>query len=120
MKLFGHHGLYKNEQKNGQSFEINAICKKLSIETIEDVDYFPRYIEIESYDGCNINCKMCPLGKDIYDGGGIIPMNLFEKIIDQLSPYREWINLVCLSRNGEPLLNKNLHIMVSKLKNIVM
>ena len=89
--------------------EIDSICNKLSIDKIEDVEYFPRYIEIESYDGCNLNCTMCPLGKDIYDGGGIIPMSLFDKIIDQLSDYTEWINLVCLSRNGEPLLNKNVH-----------
>ena len=27
MMLFGHHGVYENEQKNGQNFEISVSCK---------------------------------------------------------------------------------------------
>lgn len=96
--------------------ELDLISQRLDIKNISQVEYFPRYLEIESYDGCNLNCVMCPLGKDIYDGGGGIPMELFDKIVEQLKDYSEWIKLVCLSRNGEPLLNKNIAKMVKKLK----
>ena len=60
---------------------------------------------------------MCPLGKSIYKPGGAISMELFDKIVSEISKYKDWIKLVCLSRNGEPLLNKNLPEMVKKLKN---
>ncbi len=98
--------------------EIGNIAERLKINDIKEINYFPKYLEIEAYDGCNLNCVMCPLGKDIYDAGGSIPMNLFDNIVDQLKKYSNWINLVCLSRNGEPLLNKKVPIMVKKLKDI--
>ena len=60
---------------------------------------------------------MCPLGKSIYKAGGAISLELFDKIVSEISKYKDWIKLVCLSRNGEPLLNKNLALMVKKLKN---
>ena len=37
---------------------------------IDQINHFARYVEIDSFDGCNLNCVMCPLGKDIYHGGG--------------------------------------------------
>ena len=61
---------------------------------------------------------MCPLGKSIYKGGGAISMELFDKIVSEISHYKDWIRLVCLSRNGEPLLNKNISSMVKKLKDV--
>jgi radical SAM protein with 4Fe4S-binding SPASM domain len=96
--------------------ELNSISKRLDVSEIKDIDYFPRYIEVEAYDGCNFDCIMCPLGKSIYKGGGGITIELFDKIVSEISNYKEWINLVCLSRNGEPLLNKNIATMVKKLK----
>ena len=96
--------------------EIKLINKRLGINSIKDIEYFPKYLEIEAYDGCNFDCIMCPLGKSIYKGGGAISLELFDKIVSEISKYKDWINLVCLSRNGEPLINKNLHIMVRKLK----
>ena len=95
---------------------LHNICERLDIDEIKQVNYFPRYIEIEAFDGCNFDCIMCPLGKSIYKGGGGIPMQLFDKIVSEISEYKNWIRLVCLSRNGEPLLNKNIAIMVKKLK----
>ena len=96
--------------------ELNLINKRLGISDIKDINFFPRYLEIEAYDGCNFDCIMCPLGKSIYKGGGGISLELFDKIVSEISKYKDWINLVCLSRNGEPLLNKNIAIMVKKLK----
>ena len=96
--------------------ELNLISKRLNVSEIKDIDYFPRYIEIEAYDGCNFDCIMCPLGKSIYKGGGGITIELFDKVVSEISEYKDWIKLVCLSRNGEPLLNKNITTMVKKLK----
>ena len=99
-----------------QKKEMELISKRLNIKSIDEVDYFAKYVEIEAYDGCNLNCIMCPLAKDIYDGGGSIPFDLFKKVADELSNYSHWIKLVCLSRNGEPLLNKNISKMIKLLK----
>jgi len=98
--------------------ELIEISERLDIKEIKEIEYFPRYLEIEAYDGCNLNCVMCPLGKDIYDAGGGIPLDLFNEIVEQLRDYSDWIKLVCLSRNGEPLLNKNVPKMVKKLKDV--
>ena len=88
--------------------EVNSINKRLEINNLSEIEYFPRYMEIEAYDGCNFDCIMCPLGKSIYKPGGAISIELFDKIVSEISKYKDWIKLVCLSRNGEPLLNKNL------------
>lgn len=96
--------------------EVNSINKRLEINNLSEIEYFPRYMEIEAYDGCNFDCIMCPLGKSIYKPGGAISIELFDKIVSEISKYKDWIKLVCLSRNGEPLLNKNLPEMVKKLK----
>lgn len=98
--------------------ELELISKELSVKNIDEIDYFARYVELDSYDGCNLNCIMCPLGKDIYKGGGPIPQKLFQKIVDELADYADWIYQVCLSRNGEPLLNKNIASMIKQLKNV--
>ena len=98
--------------------ETQLISKRLDLQTIDQINHFARYVEIESFDGCNLNCVMCPLGKDIYEGGGAIPQKLFKKIVGELAPYADWIKLVCLSRNGEPLLNRNVASMVKQLKDI--
>lgn len=95
---------------------LKNISEKLDINEINEIDYFARYLEIEAYDGCNFDCIMCPLGKSIYKGGGGISLQLFDKIVSEISEYKDWIKLVCLSRNGEPLLNKNITTMVKKLK----
>lgn len=95
---------------------LKNISDRLGINEIKEADHFAKYIEIEAYDGCNFDCIMCPLGKSIYKGGGGISLQLFEKIVSEISGYKDWIKLVCLSRNGEPLLNKNITLMVKKLK----
>jgi MoaA/NifB/PqqE/SkfB family radical SAM enzyme len=97
---------------------LNSYVDKLGLDSIDQSNIFPKYIEIEAYDGCNLNCIMCPLGKDIYKGGGAIDMSLFRKIVSQLENYKDWINNVCLSRNGEPLLNKHVPEMIKLLKDI--
>ena len=98
--------------------ETQLISKRLDVQTIDQINYFARYVEIEAFDGCNLNCIMCPLGKDIYDGGGAISQKLFKKVVAELAPYADWIKLVCLSRNGEPLLNKNIASMIRQLKEV--
>ena len=38
--------------------ELNLINKRLGISDIKDINFFPRYLEIEAYDGCNFDCIM--------------------------------------------------------------
>ena len=74
-----------------QENEIKNINKRLKINSIDEIEYFPKYIEIESYDGCNFDCVMCPLGKSIYKGGGAISSKLFDKVVSEIAPYKDWI-----------------------------
>jgi MoaA/NifB/PqqE/SkfB family radical SAM enzyme len=41
---------------------------------------------------------------------------LFEKIVAELSEYTDWIEMVCLSRAGEPLLDKKIGHHIHRLK----
>ena len=80
-------GLAISDEDKLVSTPLKTILKKKFfdfIKEIKEIEYFPRYLEIEAYDGCNLNCVMCPLGKDIYDaGGGIDSDRTFVKQIVQ-------------------------------------
>ena len=34
--------------------EIELINERLEIKNLNEIEYFPRYLEIEAYDGCNL------------------------------------------------------------------
>jgi len=97
--------------------ELEFISRRLNLKEPEEYFHFPKYIEIETIRGCNAKCIMCPLSKDDTYKKGKIDNSLFSKIVEELSEYSNWINLVCLSRNGEPLLDKGLPKRITELKN---
>lgn len=74
-----------------------------------DIADLPDMIFIESYKGCNLRCRMCPVPDFSNTMNGrkftSMSMNTYEKIIEQISerPRSIWLNQM-----GEPLLNKNL------------
>ena len=95
--------------------ELDKIAKRIGLENISESYTFPKYFEIETIRACNAKCEMCPVWKYPKDYGKM-EKRLFEKISTEMSKYSSWINSVCLSRNGEPLLDKSLSEKIKTLK----
>ena len=70
---------------------------------------------------CNFLCPFCPTGhrKLIHDTGrfqGVMRLELFRKIIDDLAEFDRPIKVLRMYKDGEPFLNKNLAKMVAYAK----
>ena len=96
------------------------IADRLSVDTIEEVLLFPKYFEIETINICNSRCIMCPVDK--WRPGEqkrkIMSRELFNKFVDEVKQYSDWIEKVALFKNGEPLLDVDLVNKIKELKKI--
>jgi radical SAM protein with 4Fe4S-binding SPASM domain len=95
--------------------EMQDIAKRLNLKDIGEALYFPKYFQIETSRICNARCPYCAY--DQWDKS--VPFmsdDLFRKVADELSSYSDWIEWVCLSRAGEPLLDKKITGRVRILK----
>ena len=71
----------------------------------------PYFLTIEPTNFCNLNCVACPSGQgELTRKQGVMPLNLFEKIIDE---NKKSLILIILHFQGEPFLNKNLAEMLN-------
>ncbi len=78
---------------------------------------FPPVVRIEPASSCNLRCKHCPTGLGA-SPKGILSLELFNKILNELEENIEDISTVVLYHGGEPLLNSNLVFFIAQLKNI--
>jgi radical SAM protein with 4Fe4S-binding SPASM domain len=84
-------------------------------ESVEELEKFPRYFEIETVNACNARCPMCTI--DDWDRrDGLMEMELFRKIADEIGKHSETVRRVALYRDGEPLIDKRLATKVQMLK----
>jgi radical SAM protein with 4Fe4S-binding SPASM domain len=77
---------------------------------------FSLYIEPTSW--CNLGCKFCPTGwKHLREQrpNGIMPLDLFKKIVDDIAEFGVKLKKVNLYKDGEPLLHKQFPEMVRYL-----
>ncbi len=70
---------------------------------------------------CNFNCRFCPTGhRDLIDETGryqgVMKMEVFRKIIDDLAEFDAPIKVLRMYKDGEPFLNKNLAAMIRYAK----
>ena len=73
----------------------------------------PNYVQIESTTKCNMKCQTCIRAPgENFD----MPLAFFRSIIDQLRPSRFGTQQVDLTGVGEPLLTRNLILMVKYAK----
>lgn len=77
----------------------------------------PYVIQIEPTNLCNLRCRFCPIGdhlliKQNQVNQGFMKLDLFKKIIKDLSDFPQKIKTLHLYGNGEPLLNNNLSDMI--------
>ncbi|MBI3099633.1 MAG: radical SAM protein [Planctomycetes bacterium] len=78
------------------------------------IDYrYPRTCNIEPTNACNQVCRMCPR-EQATKGVGMMPMDLFRKIIDESALYGP--RNFQLHKDGEPLLHKHIAEMVRYIK----
>lgn len=96
---------------------IQNFAKKIGLKEAEDLNYFPKFLQIEPTSLCNARCQMCPIEEWTRDGE-MMPDVLFDKIVEELKNYSSWIELVTIQMDGEPLIDKNLEKKIKTLKSI--
>lgn len=97
--------------------KIVGYAETLGLKSIEELYYFPKFIQIETIALCNARCVMCPVN-DIKRDERIMQDGLFIKILSELSNFAEWVERVTIQLNGEPLLDKGLEEKIKSLKRI--
>ena len=68
----------------------------------------PERIQLEVVFGCNARCSMCPVDLPTNRNKGVMSMDLFTDIVDEMNPYKNSIEKFDLWGLGEPLLDKGL------------
>jgi len=71
---------------------------------------FPTLVHLEPTSHCNLRCVTCPVTEGLKRDSGHMDLELFKKIIDDLSPY---LLLILLWDWGEPFLNPNIYEMIT-------
>lgn len=71
--------------------------------------YLPLRMWIETTNQCNLRCRVCPNATDTTSERGVMDLNLYESLVDQLQGQSNDINL---SHRGEPLFHPHLETMV--------
>ena len=81
----------------------------------------PFIVFVDPASACNFHCPFCPTGhRDLIDETGryqgVMHLELFRKIIDDLGEFDRPIKVLRMYKDGEPFLNKNLAQMVAYAK----
>lgn len=97
-----------------------AVAKRIFLNDLSECEKFPKYITIETVNGCNASCIMCPRGKERNKVFQYMDDETFDKIIQELKQYKDWIEMIVITGEGEPLLDKKLPDRIRKLKDIGM
>jgi radical SAM protein with 4Fe4S-binding SPASM domain len=81
----------------------------------------PITLFVDPASACNFSCPFCPTGhqKLIDETGrfqGVMKLDLFKKIVDDLKEFPQPVKVLRLYKDGEPFLNKNLAKMIAYAK----
>ncbi|MBU2652438.1 MAG: SPASM domain-containing protein [Bacteroidetes bacterium] len=81
----------------------------------------PYSIVVDPSNLCNFRCAFCPTGdsgllKKIGRPKGNMPLSLFQKIIDDISGFRDSLKALWLVKDGEPLMNPDFGRMIRYAK----
>lgn len=98
--------------------ETKKLASRLNFNSLDESLYFPKYFEVETVNACNAKCVMCAMNDRINRKDTIMNKDLFAKFVKEIGDYADWIETVCLNRDGEPILDKNLPERVKLLKDI--
>jgi MoaA/NifB/PqqE/SkfB family radical SAM enzyme len=96
--------------------ENQKIAQRLHLGRLDEALHFPRFFEIETVNACNARCTMCTIN-DWEKGQNVIMSEaLYAKFVHEVAGYADWVETVCLNRDGEPTLDKQLPKRVKMLK----
>lgn len=85
--------------------------------TLEELEAFPSYFEIETVNACNARCPMCTI--DDWDRrDGLMDDVTFLKIASEIGEHAKTVKRVQLFRDGEPLLDKKLAARTALMKGV--
>jgi len=117
----------KSAEQSGITYEDSSGCdvpqlqeinQRLDIKNIRESFVFPKYFEIETVNACNARCVMCTIDDWEKVRNPIMSDELFSKFVEEISRHSNWVDRVCLNRDGEPTLDKNLHKKIKLLKEV--
>src|SRR5262245_61509978 len=72
------------------------------------VPSFPASIGVETVTNCNARCPFCPLygpAAEMTRARGFMALDLFEKVVRDIQPFREQVRVIWLCFQGEPLMD---------------
>jgi radical SAM protein with 4Fe4S-binding SPASM domain len=104
------------ERNEFKAPSLQILADRLNLAHIEESFHFPRYFEIETVNACNARCVMCTIDDWEKVRNPIMSDKLFAKFAEEVSNHHERVDRVCLNRDGEPTLDKNLHKKIKLLK----
>lgn len=92
------------------------LAERIFLNRLEECVRFPKYFEVETVNACNARCTMCTI--DDWESGGslVMSMELIDKLAKEIAPHADWVEQICLNRDGEPTLDKQLPERVRRLK----
>jgi radical SAM protein with 4Fe4S-binding SPASM domain len=98
------------------------LVNRTKLETVIPLDT-PLTIFVDPSDACNFKCKFCPtsdrkLMRKVGRPLRIMDVELFKKIVNDISEFPNTIRVLRLYKDGEPLINKNLPDMIKYAKDI--
>jgi radical SAM protein with 4Fe4S-binding SPASM domain len=94
------------------------LANRIGLEDINEAMRFPKFFEIETVNACNARCIMCTINE--WTGNDSVKMSdeLFDKFVQEVSQYSDWIEIICLNRDGEPTLDKSIDKKIKALKDV--
>lgn len=94
------------------------LAKRINIKDLDECRFFPKYFTIETCNNCNAHCIMCPKGIKGTKSIQLMEDALFDKIVEEIRKYSEWIEMICLNSDGEPLLDRDIAGKIRRLKSV--
>jgi len=94
------------------------LAQRIFLNNLDECILFPKYFEIETVHACNAKCIMCTIEHWSKGDEAIMKASLFNKFVEEVQPYSHWIETICLSRDGEPTLDKTIAEKVKILKDV--
>jgi organic radical activating enzyme len=95
--------------------EHREFARELGVQSLEELDRFPKYLQIETISGCNARCVMCSV-ESWTRTKAVMSDRLFGKIVDEVRGHSDWIERVIVQLDGEPLLDKRLENRIRAMK----
>lgn len=86
---------------------------------------YPAKIYLETINQCNAQCVFCPIKTEMKRKRGLMPMELFKKLVDEISLNQRRVRQIFLHMHGEPFLDPHIvervaYVKRKKLENLIL